>query len=271
LAAAWQLCQFGAKPIVIERESLVGGLCATHEREGWRFDLGGHRFVSGDAALSRWLEQLLGDDLLVGERRSVVLYRGRRFRYPLEAIDLLRNLGVRENAGVIAGWAAARAHAHLWPSEERSFEDWVTSRFGRPLYEAFFGPYTQKLWGLHPSLISADWAQERISLLDLRDVALRMMRLRRTAVRAYARRYRYPRLGMGQLYRAMADEVIARGGEVRAATRVVGLEATSASRSANSCRRSPCRSSRECFAPARRRRSTMPRAGCAFGRSHSST
>ena len=226
LAAAWQLCHFGAKPVVIEREPLVGGLCATHERDGWRFDLGGHRFVSGDAALSRWLESLLGDDLLVGERKSVVLYRGRRFRYPLEAIDLVRTLGVRENARAIAGWAAARVHARLWPREERSFEDWVTSRFGRPLYEAFFGPYTRKLWGLDPSRISADWAQERISLLDLRDVALRLMHLRRSPVRTYARHYRYPRLGMGQLYRTMADEVIARGGEIRRATRVAGLEAS---------------------------------------------
>ena len=226
LAAAWQLCQFGEKPIVIEREPLVGGLCATHERDGWRFDLGGHRFVSGDAALSRWLEKLLGDDLLSAERRSIVLYRSRRFRYPLEAVDLVRNLGVRENARVIAGWAAARVRAHLRPHAEQSFEDWVTSRFGRPLYEAFFGPYTRKLWGLDPSLISADWAQERISLLDLRDVALRMMRLRRTPVRTYARHYRYPRLGMGQLYRTMAADVVSRGGEIRAATRVVGLEAT---------------------------------------------
>jgi protoporphyrinogen oxidase len=227
LAAAWQLCQSGARPIVIEREPLVGGLCATHERDGWRFDLGGHRFVSGDAALSRRLEQLLGDDLLVGERRSVVLHRGRRFRYPLDALDLVRNLGVRENARALAGWVVARARARAFPHEERSFEQWVTARFGRPLYETFFGPYTHKLWGLHPSLISADWAHERISLLDLGDVAMRLMRLRRTPVRTYARRYRYPRLGMGQLYRAMADAVRAGGGEVRSATRVVGLETAS--------------------------------------------
>ncbi len=224
LAAAWQICQLGGKPIVIERESLVGGLCATHERDGWRFDLGGHRFVSSDEALSRRIEALLGDDLLVAERRSVVLHGGRRFRYPLEALDLLRNLGFRENARALAGWASARAQALLRPTAQESFEDWVVARFGRPLYETFFGPYTRKLWGLSPSLISADWAQERISLLDLRDVILRLAHLRRTEVRTYARRYRYPRLGMGQLYGAMADEVRARGGEIRVATRVVAIE-----------------------------------------------
>jgi protoporphyrinogen oxidase len=228
LAAAWQLCEQGARPIVVEREPMVGGLCATHERDGWRFDLGGHRFVSSDAALSRRLERLLGDDLLVGERRSVVLHDGRRFRYPLEAADLLRTHGVRENARALAGYLEARLRAHVRhippAEEERTFEQWVTARFGRSLYDTFFGPYTHKLWGLHPSLISADWAQERISLLDLGDAFLRLLGVRRTPVRTYARRYLYPRLGMGQLYGVIADEVRARGGTVLTGVRATGLE-----------------------------------------------
>ena len=226
LAAAWQLVELGHKPIVLEKEALVGGLCATHAHEGWRFDLGGHRFVSSDAALSRWLESLLGDDLLTQERRSVVLHEGRRFRYPLEAGDLVKNLGVRENVRALAGYARARTHRAVMrkPPADVSFEDWVVARFGWPLYDTFFGPYTEKLWGLHPRDISADWAAERISLLDLGDAALRMAGLRRTPTRTYARRYRYPRRGMGQLYESIAREIVRRGGEVRTGARVVGLD-----------------------------------------------
>jgi protoporphyrinogen oxidase len=223
LAAAWHLAQAGARPIVLEREDLVGGLCATHERDGWRFDLGGHRFVSGDADLSGRVEALLGDELLEQERRSVVLHEGRRFRYPLEAHDLLRNLGVRENVAALASFVKARLARRLAPGDEATFEGWVTARFGRVLYDRFFGPYTEKLWGIHPSRISADWAAERISLLDLRDVALRLARLRQAPTRTYARRYLYPRLGMGQLYRAMAAEVVRRGGVVRTGVRVAGV------------------------------------------------
>ena len=226
LAAAWQLAKLGHKPIVLEQESLVGGLCATHAHEGWRFDLGGHRFVSSDASLSRWLESILGDELLTQERRSVVLHEGRRFRYPLEAADLLRNLGIGENARALAGYARskiARALARE-PRADVSFEDWVVRRFGRPLYDTFFGPYTEKLWGIHPRTISADWAAERISLLDLGDAALRLAGLRKTPTRTYARRYRYPRRGMGQLYEAIAREIVQRGGEVRTGTRVVGFD-----------------------------------------------
>ena len=223
MAAAWHLARRGVRPVVLEAEDLVGGLCATHERNGWRFDLGGHRFVSSDAELSQWVERLLGADLLEPERRSVVLHEGRTFRYPLEAADLVRNLGTRENLQALLGYARTRLGRER-PTAEGSFEHWVVSRFGRPLYDRFFGPYTQKLWGIHPSLISADWAQERISLLDLKDVALRLLRLRRTPTRTYARRYLYPREGMGHLYRAAAEDVKAHGGVVRTGVRVVGVE-----------------------------------------------
>jgi protoporphyrinogen oxidase len=224
LAAAWHLARAGRNPIVLEGEELVGGLCATHEREGWRFDLGGHRFVSADLGLSRWVEELLGDELLEQERRSVVLHEGRAFRYPLEPLDLVRQLGARENAAAIASYAVARAHRMVRPGADASFEDWVVSRFGRWLYARFFGPYTEKLWGIPASSISADWAAERIALLGLGDVALRLAGLRGGTPRTYARRYRYPRLGMGQLYQAMAADVRSRGGVVRTGARVVGVE-----------------------------------------------
>ncbi len=230
LAAAWHLARRGANPVVLESEADVGGLCATHERNGWRFDLGGHRFVSADAELSRWVEGLLGEDLLEQERRSVVLHEGRSFRYPLEPVDLARRLGLYENAAALLSYAGARLRraARLARSardvNDVSFEDWVTARFGRWLYERFFGPYTEKLWGLPARHISADWAAERISLLGLGDVALRLAGLRRTATRTYARRYRYPRRGMGQLYAAVAEDVRRHGGIVRTGARVVGIE-----------------------------------------------
>ncbi len=224
LAAAWRLAKLGLRPVVIEREPLVGGLCATHERDGFRFDLGGHRFVSSDAELTKRLEDLLGDDLLTPERRSVVLHQGRAFRYPLEAGDLIRNLGLHENARALVGYARARLSTSLSPRVDRSFEDWVTARFGRPLYDTFFGPYTEKLWGLHPGQISADWAAERISLLNLGDVALRLAHLRKTEVRTYARRYRYPKLGMGQLYELMARDIRALGGTILTSASVAALE-----------------------------------------------
>ncbi|MEO6421050.1 MAG: FAD-dependent oxidoreductase, partial [Polyangiaceae bacterium] len=225
LAAAWHLAKRGMKPLVLEGEPLLGGLCATHAKEGWRFDLGGHRFVSGSTELTRWLEALLGPDLLEQERRSVILHEGRSFRYPLEARDLLENLGLRENARALRGYARASLSRSLRrPPMERTFEGWVTARFGKPLYDTFFGPYTEKLWGIPPSAISADWAAERISLLHLGDALVRMLGVSRPEIRTYARRYLYPRLGMGQLYEAIGADVVRMGGEIRRGARVTRLE-----------------------------------------------
>ena len=39
--------------------------------------------------------------------------------------------------------------ARLFPNaDERNFEQWVTNRFGRRLFEIFFKTYTEKVWGM---------------------------------------------------------------------------------------------------------------------------
>src|SRR5690606_623297 len=89
LAAAWELARGGARALVVEREADTGGLCRTHEREGWRFDMGGHRFITADRDLLDRVVRLCGDDLLLAERRSEVALLGRTFKYPLELGDLV--------------------------------------------------------------------------------------------------------------------------------------------------------------------------------------
>ena len=95
----------------------------------------------------------------------------------------------------------------------------------RLLHQRFFGPYTEKLWGFPAGRISADWAAQRIGLLHLGDAALRLLGLRKSPIRTYARRYWYPRLGMGQLFDALANEIPkALGGHIVLGANVLGLE-----------------------------------------------
>ena len=225
MTAAWELALAGAEVTVLERESRLGGLCATHERDGWRFDLGGHRFISRSGDLVARVRTLLGEDLLERTRSSVILHGGRRFRYPLDAHDLARNLSPRDAARAIASWGKQRVARRLRPSPDVTFRDWVTARFGTHLYDLFFGPYTEKLWGLPPDQLSADWAAERISLLDLGDALLRLLHLRAAArPRSYARRYYYPRLGIGQIFERMGDALATRGADVRLDATVTGID-----------------------------------------------
>ena len=224
MTAALGLARGGAQVTVLEREPRVGGLCGTQERSGFRFDLGGHRFLSKSRALEALVRDLVGDDLLCRTRSSVVIHGGRRFRYPLELDDVIRGAGPAWGARVIASYASERLRRRLAPRPDRSFEDWVVHRFGRELYGAFFGPYTEKLWGIPPSQISADWAAERISLPSLTDLLARLVGLRSgDPPRTYARRYLYPRLGIGQIFERMGDAITALGGTVRTSALVTGI------------------------------------------------
>ena len=222
--AAWQLARAGAGVTVVEREPRVGGLCGTEERDGFRFDFGGHRFISRSRALEALVRELVGDDLLLRTRSSAVLHGGRSYRYPLELDDVVRNAGLVGGSRALLSYGRQRLRRH---GADVSFEDWVVRRFGRTLYDAFFGPYTHKLWGIPPTEISADWAAQRISLPSLGDVALRLLGLRHGGARTYARRYWYPRRGIGQIFERMATVAEARGACFRLGARVTGLERAS--------------------------------------------
>jgi protoporphyrinogen oxidase len=223
MMAAWELCARGARVTVLERERRPGGLCGTVEDGGFHFDLGGHRVISQNRELVARLEALLGDQFLRRVRSSVILNRGQQFHYPLQAAELLRKVPPAEAVAVWASYARAALRRRLHRAADTSFEDWVVSRFGRALYDRFFGPYTEKLWGIPPTEISSDWAAQRISLLDLGDVLLRLVGLRHGGARTYARHYLYPRHGIGQLFTRMAEELTLLGGEIRYGCAVTGL------------------------------------------------
>ncbi len=225
LTAAWELVEQGRPVMVVDREVDPGGLCRTHEKDGYRFDLGGHRFISRDPSLTNMVQDLLGPDLLQATRQSMILLGGKRYRYPLEPLNVLQNLDPRVGARGLVDYATQR----LWgkkptPGAEESFRTWTEARYGRTFYDLFFGPYTEKLWGIPAHRLSGDWASQRISLLNLTDVMMRLARLRRSGTRTYARRYHYPREGIGQIFRAMATELSSRGAQIRLNTTVTGLE-----------------------------------------------
>lgn len=225
LCAAWELSSRGkdTEVVVVEQEEEVGGLCRTFTRGDFRFDLGGHRFISSDPALVEQIRRLMGTELLLRERKSVIRLGGREFAYPLSGADLLKRLPT----GVALRAVADILRICLWRREngspDISFEEWVIRRFGRTLFELFFSPYTEKLWGRSPSRLSADWAAQRISLLNLREVVLRMAGLGRGTPRTYSKRYYYPREGIGQIFRFIAAEVEARGGLILTGTRAASV------------------------------------------------
>ena len=59
LSAGKVLADAGVRVIAFEKDDDVGGLSRTHEKDGFRFDLGGHRFFTKKNQLNQFLQPLI--------------------------------------------------------------------------------------------------------------------------------------------------------------------------------------------------------------------
>jgi protoporphyrinogen oxidase len=209
LTAAHVLATRGRPGAVLETDGTVGGIAKTVEFEGYRFDLGGHRFYTKLPEIQRLWEEILGEEFLVRRRLSRIYYRGHFFHYPLQAADVFRGLGVIESARCALSYLNARSRLHR--PQPASFQDWVVSRFGWRIYEDFFASYTKKIWGIPGSEIRAEWAAQRIQNFSLGQALLGILGVRRGHAPTLIEEFRYPRLGPGQLWEELARRVEARG------------------------------------------------------------
>jgi protoporphyrinogen oxidase len=215
------LARGGRRATVFEADGAVGGIAKTVEFDGYRFDLGGHRFYTKLRPVSRLWRQMLGDELLTRPRLSRIYYRDRFFNYPLRAQDVFRGLGVIESARCLLSYLHWRRV--LRRSRPKNFEEWVTSRFGRRLYDAFFRSYTEKVWGIPGSEIQAEWAAQRIQEFSFWQAVVGILGLRRSHVPTLIEEFHYPRLGPGQMWEAFRDAVEDRGIPVLLNHRCVGI------------------------------------------------
>lgn len=216
LIAGIELASNGKSVTLLEKESTVGGQCKTEvlqsNGEKYRFDYGGHRFITNNEHLLEFVEEILGDDLLVAQRSSVILHQNRTYEYPLNLKNLLKTAPNSLLFGAV--FDTLKIILKLKKPNSKNFESWITSRFGDTLYKNFFGPYTKKLWGIEPQELSADWAGQRISLIDLKDVLKKLLFKNKKTARTYAKSYRYPKYGFGELPSKMAQKFEALGGKI---------------------------------------------------------
>jgi protoporphyrinogen oxidase len=227
LTAAYLLGKEGVRVTVLEADPHhVGGISRTVTYKGFGFDIGGHRFFSKSEAVEQLWDELSDEPMLHRPRKSRIYYRGKLFDYPLRAQDALAKLGIVEAVRCVLSYARAQVGRRPAP---RSFEDWVVGQFGRRLFEIFFRTYTEKVWGMKCSEISADWAAQRIKGLSLFQAIWRSLVPQRqdtprgAVVKTLINQFRYPRRGPGMLWESAAAKVRAQGGQVLLGTRVVEL------------------------------------------------
>jgi protoporphyrinogen oxidase len=261
LTAAYELLRrTDVRPVVLESDTQVGGISKTINYRGNRMDLGGHRFFSKSDWVMSWWQALLptagdgegskltyqgqsreleipptaahGDNvMLVRSRLSRIFYRRRFFDYPLTLNRAtLGNLG----AGYAAAVGASYLKARLAPrAPEVTLEDFLVNRFGDKLYRTFFKDYTEKVWGVPCTEISAEWGAQRIKGLSitkaLRHALAKPFRssadtAQKATETSLIERFLYPKLGPGQMWEEAAERVVAGGGTVLLRHKVVGLQ-----------------------------------------------
>lgn len=258
LTAALELLRHtDVHPVVFEETERIGGISATVQYNGNRMDIGGHRFFSKNEEVMQWWRDMMPlqgspalDDLLlernkpfvdggpdpersdrvmlVRDRVSRIFFLRHFFDYPISVkwatfagMGLWRTI----KAGFGYIWAA------LFPKPETSLENFYINRFGRPLYEMFFEDYTEKVWGVHPSKIGADWGSQRVKGLSitalLKDIITRPFRGKdidqKKVETSLIEQFIYPKYGPGQLWETVADEVRKLGGEIIMGNKVVGV------------------------------------------------
>ena len=247
LTAGYELLKKGGYEVVIlEKSDRIGGISQTVRYKGNRMDIGGHRFFSKDDRVNEWWQNIMptqgapsfddkvlgrektladkGPDpekedrvMLVRNRVSRIYYSKHFFDYPISLKwSTLKNMGF--GTTIKAGFSYLHSVFRKLP--EDNLENFYINRFGRVLYSMFFEGYTEKLWGRHPREISADWGEQRVKGLSItaviKDVFKKILPKKKDGEveTSLIEEYVYPKFGPGQLWEAVADDIVKMGGTI---------------------------------------------------------
>jgi protoporphyrinogen oxidase len=229
LTAAYMLHKHGVSSTILEADDIVGGISRTVMRDGWRFDIGGHRFFTKVKPVEDfWFEILGPDEFLHRPRMSRIYYRGKLYDYPIKPGNALRNLGPIE--AVLCGfsylWAMVRP-----PKDQSTLEGYIVANYGRRLYNHFFKTYNEKVWGVSASEIAADWGAQRIKGMSLWAAVWEPIRAKLFGGRDKGKQvtslievFNYPKYGPGQMWERCTELVTEQGSTVEFDARVTRIE-----------------------------------------------
>lgn len=257
LTAAYELLQTtDVHPVILEATDTIGGISQTVKYKGNRMDIGGHRFFSKNQEVMNWWKEMMPiqgsntkDDILLGQndkelsidgpdpekndrvillrhRVSRIFFLRKFFDYPISLkMETFTNMGISRTIQAGLGYFAAMVHKR----PEDSLENFYINRFGKPLYSMFFEDYTEKVWGIHPSKLGADWGSQRVKGLSvwavLKDMVTKSLGKKQTGntETSLIEQFIYPKLGPGQLWETVAAEITSKGGDLEMQTNVVKI------------------------------------------------
>jgi protoporphyrinogen oxidase len=219
LAAAWNLVHEGHSVIVLEKETYYGGASTTFEKDGSRYDLGPHNLHPHRDSIIDFLERNFHESLMYISLTGDVFFRNKRFQYPLEGKQVFTSLSLFTSikCGLSLLWIRLLLFLNIRTHDDGTYKTWVVDRFGKQFYDIFFGPYTEKVWGIPASELSDVVAKKRIAVKGLTDLIRQVIFKQKESdhpehpknVKKY-----YIRHGVGEISNFFASEICQHGGTI---------------------------------------------------------
>jgi protoporphyrinogen oxidase len=272
LTAAYELLtRADIRPIVLEKSEYMGGISRTVNFKGNRIDIGGHRFFSKSERVMNWWLTMMplqeGIDaptiqyhrqsarvgvgaggasrasvaadpaksdlvMLLRPRKSRIYFLRKLFEYPITLSKAtLMQLGMIRSLRIGLSYMKS---ATFPLKQEETLEQFLINRFGYELYDTFFKSYTEKVWGVPCSQISAAWGAQRIKGLSLSKTLLHAFKkifaksnkadiAQKGAETSLIEQFLYPKFGPGQVWEETARQVKDLGGRILTSHRVDGI------------------------------------------------
>ncbi|OGM28645.1 hypothetical protein A2801_00720 [Candidatus Woesebacteria bacterium RIFCSPHIGHO2_01_FULL_41_10] len=224
LGAAYELTKNkrnnNLKIIVLDKNDLVGGLARTHSKNGYRFDVGPHRFFTKNREVLNLWKEILGKDFIKVSRLTRMYYKGIFFLYPIEFSDIIKKFGLKDL--IESAFSYFYAKVFYRNLEPNTFEEWITKYFGKKLYTVFFKSYTEKLWGVPCSEIGAEWAAQRIKNANFTEVIKNaLLKNDKPKAKSWVDKFYYPIKGAGYMYETLAKKLKRKGVIIKLNSKVI--------------------------------------------------
>lgn len=237
LAFAWRMARAGRSVLVLEKDTMLGGLSRTFSHNGYLLEYCGHRFHTGHAEVLSTVLALPGLDLQRHSAKIRIHMFGRYLKYPFQLPNLLRAMPVRHALAAGVDFIGNRFRQRMSPAPVTTYRDWFIRLYGKRLYAVMCEPYTSKIWKMDPAQISPDWAEERFggpNLLRLMKASLKKLftldfssyDLEDEALAPDGGIFYFPTGGIGEIPAAFARQAREAGGEIKTGVTVERVEKT---------------------------------------------
>ena len=218
LSVAWSLVEHGKSVIILEKEPVCGGQSITFQRGNYRYDLGPHNIHSHRKSIIGFLQNAIGNNFGKHDFFSEIYFQRKRIRYPLDGIDILRSISVLTALGCGFSFILSRMMSFFIPAfrDDGSYKRWIINRFGKRFYDIFFGPYSEKVWGIPGEEISQIVAEKRVTTKGVIELLHSMIFKKEKyhpenprVVECY-----YPKSGVGEISDFFVNEIGEQGGSI---------------------------------------------------------